>query len=374
MHPKVEQLAEQGQSLWCDTFSRQLLRNGEIKRLIGLGVSGITSNPSMFRDSILGGSLYDRQIARLTADGCPPDAVYERLAVKDIQTAADMFRPVFDRTGGLDGYVSLEVSPLLAHDWQATLEQVRHLWQVVNRPNLMIKIPATPAGLLAIEESLADGININITLIFGLEMYEAVMDAYLRALERRVRLGKSVERVRSVASLFVSRVDGLVDRLLDEQIQAADGERAASLAALKGRAGLANAKLAYQSFRRTFASPRFRVLAARGAHIQRLLWASTSTKNPDYRDVMYLEALIGPGTINTAPLATIDAFLDHGVVSPTVEQDVEDARQTLAALKQHGIDIVDVTNQLLAEGLDKFAEAHRALIEAIGGKVALRAA
>jgi len=244
----------------------------------------------------------------------------------------------------------------------------------VNRPNLMIKIPATPAGLLAIEESLADGININITLIFGLEMYEAVMAAYLRALERRVRLGKSVERVRSVASLFVSRVDGLVDRLLDEQIQAADGERAASLAALKGRAGIANVKLAYQSFRRTFDSPRFRVLAAHGAHIQRLLWASTSTKNPDYRDVMYLEALIGPGTINTAPLATIDAFLDYGVVSPTVEQDVEDARQTLAALEQHGIDIVDVTNQLLAEGLDKFAGAHRALIEAIGGKVALRAA
>src|SRR5690554_5935668 len=207
MHPKVEQLAEQGQSLWCDTFSRQLLRNGEIKRLIGLGVSGITSNPSMFRDSILGGSLYDRQIARLTADGCPPDAVYERLAVKDIQTAADMFRPVYDATDRLDGYVSLEVSPLLAHDWQATLEQVRHLWQVVNRPNLMIKIPATREGLRAIEESLADGININITLIFSQAMYAKVMTAYLRALERRAAAGQAIDRLRSVASLFVSRVD-----------------------------------------------------------------------------------------------------------------------------------------------------------------------
>lgn len=364
MHPRVKQLAGIGQSLWCDTFSRELLRNGEIGRLIEAGVAGITSNPSMFEASITGSDLYDEQIEQLTREGLLPDELYEALAVTDIQQAADLFRPVYDATDRLDGYVSLEVSPLLAHDWQATLEQVRHLWQVVNRPNLMIKIPATREGLRAIEESLADGININITLIFSQAMYGEVMTAYLRALERRAAAGQAIDRLRSVASLFVSRVDTLVDRMLDDRI-ARDPAAAAELARLKGRAGIANAKLVYQGFQRTFDSPRFHALAAQGAHVQRPLWASTGTKDPAYSDVMYLEALIGAHTVNTAPLGTIDAFLDHGRIAPAITHDIAGAQHTFYALAARGILIDEVTDRLLDEGVEKFVRAHRSLLDAI---------
>lgn len=357
---KLTDLAQLGQSLWYDNISRDLLRSGAIQKLVDEGVSGMTSNPAIFKQAIAGGSSYDDQLRELALAGKSPLEIYEALAVDDIRAAADILRPVYDRTAGADGFVSLEVSPFKAHDTQATITEAHRLFDWVERPNLMVKIPATPEGLPAIEECLAAGLNINITLIFSRDAYAQVMEAYLAGLERRVQAGQPVDRIASVASFFVSRVDTLVDKLLDEKI-AANGD----LSNLKGKAAIANAKLAYRLFRQTFNGPRWESLRAAGARFQRPLWASTSTKNPAYRDVMYVEGLIGADTVNTAPPQTIDAFHDHGIAAATLESGIDEAQALEAALAQAGIDMKAVTDTLLVDAVRLFADPFQQLLDAI---------
>ncbi|GAB4479880.1 MAG: hypothetical protein Kow00124_26020 [Anaerolineae bacterium] len=356
MSSKIRELYALGQSLWYDNISRDLLQSGAIRAVIDEGITGLTSNPSIFQKAIKGGSAYDSQIAQLIKTTRDPKAIYEALAIADIRAAADMLRPVYDRTDHVDGYVSLEVSPLLASDTAGTLAEAERLWKAVDRPNLMIKIPATPEGIPAIEEALFRGLNVNVTLIFSLAMYEQVIEAYLRGLERRAEAGLPPTNA-SVASFFVSRVDTLVDKLLGDDDS------------LKGKAAVANARLAYQLFKRKFAGPRWEALAAQGARVQRPLWASTSTKNPAYPDTIYVDSLIGPHTINTAPPHTIEAFKDHGVVALTIEQDIDAAHQLMIDLAARGIDMTAVTDELLADGIAKFADPFNDLLAAIAGKV-----
>lgn len=367
---KIGDLYEKhGQSLWYDNIARDLLENGAIQALVDEGVRGLTSNPSIFQKAITGGTAYDDQIRALATQGRSPQEIYEALAIDDIRRAADMLRPIYESSAGVDGYVSLEVSPLLANDTQGTIAEAARLWQAVDRPNLMIKIPATEAGLPAIAQSLAEGINVNVTLIFSREMYSWVIDAYLAGLRRRAESGQDVSRIASVASFFVSRVDTLVDDLLDRRIAAAsDPAQKKRLEALKGRTAIANAKLAYQLFRQKFSGAMWEALAAQGARVQRPLWASTSTKNPTYSDVLYVDNLIGPYTINTAPPETIAAFRDHGVLADTLEADVEGAQRVMDELAAIGIDMGAVTAQLLEEGIDKFTKPFLSLLEAIGQK------
>jgi len=364
MAPLVD-LQKHGQSLWYDNISRDLLQSGAIKKLIDEGVTGMTSNPAIFEKAITGSAVYDDQLLALAQQGKTPHEIFEAMAVDDIRAAADLLRAVYDHTGGVDGYVSLEVSPFLAHDTGGTTTEALRLAGRVDRPNLMVKIPATPEGIPAIEDSIAAGLNINITLIFSREMYALVMEAYQRGLERRLADGKPVNNIASVASFFVSRVDSLVDKLLDQKI-AETGN--AELKNLQGKAAIANARLAYQLFKSTFGKPRFKELAAQGARIQRPLWASTSTKNPAYRDVIYLEQLIGADTVNTAPPQTIDAFRDHGVAAATLEQGIEEARGVETALGKAGLDLDAVTDQLLDEAVRLFADPFQKLLNAIDAK------
>ena len=355
-----------GQSLWYDNISRDLLQSGAIKKLIDEGVTGMTSNPAIFEKAITGSAVYDEQLTALAVEGKTPHEIFEALAVDDIRAAADLLLPVYQRTNGADGFVSLEVSPFLANDTQGTIAEALRLAKWVDRRNLMVKIPATSEGLPAIEECVAQGLNINITLIFSREMYALVMEAYIRGIERRVEAGQPVDNMASVASFFVSRVDSLVDKLLDDKLAAG---ASASLKELKGRAAIANAKLAYQLFKTTFDKPRFEKLARDGhASIQRPLWASTSTKNPEYRDVMYVEELIGPHTVNTAPTATIDAFRDHGKAALTLELGVDEAKDLEVALAKAGIDLDKVTDQLLTDAVKLFAEPFQKLLDAIDVK------
>lgn len=356
--PPLTELHSFGQSLWYDNISRDLLQNGAIKTLIAEGVSGMTSNPAIFKNAITGSAIYDEQIKRLAQQGQSAHEIYEAMAIDDIRAAADILKPVFERTGGVDGYVSLEVNPFLADDTQASITEARRLFEWVARSNVMIKIPATPAGLPAIEACLADGLNINITLIFSRTSYRQVMEAYLTALERRAQADDPISGIASVASFFVSRVDTLIDQLL------ADKGRSD----LQGKAAIANARLAYQLFRETFESDRFAALQAKGAWKQRPLWASTSTKNPAYRDVMYVEELIGADTVNTAPPQTIDAFRDHGATAATLETRLEEAHQHEAALIAAGIDLNAVTDQLLDEAVRLFSEPFQQLVDAIEAK------
>lgn len=368
-NPLVE-LQQAGQSVWLDYISRKALKSGEVRRLIDEdGLRGMTANPTIFQQAIAAGDDYDRQIAELVRGGAEPLAIYETVAVTDIKDACDLFRPLYEATGGADGFVSLEVAPSLAYDTNGTIHEARRLWQAVGRPNLMIKVPGTAAGVPAIEQLLSEGVNVNVTLLFAIEAYEAVAWAYMRALERRVGAGQPVDRIASVASFFVSRVDTLVDTLLEKRAAAeADARRKARLDGLRGKAAIANARLAYQSFKRLFGDARFAALAERGARVQRPLWASTSVKNPAYPDLLYAEALIGPDTVDTMPRETLEAFRDHGRVAPTVEQDLDGARATLAALAEAGIDMKAVTDQLEREGVDKFAQSFDALIQGIAEK------
>ncbi len=356
MSSKIRELYALGQSLWYDNIARDLLQSGAIRAVIDEGITGLTSNPSIFQKAITGGSAYDAQVAQMLKTTRDPKAIYEALAITDIRAAADMLRPVYDRTDHVDGYVSLEVSPLLASDTAGTIAEAERLWHAVDCPNLMIKIPATPEGIPAIEEAIFRGLNVNVTLIFSLAMYEQVMEAYLRGLERRAEAELPLTNA-SVASFFVSRVDTLVDKLLGSD------------EALKGKAAIANARLAYQLFKGKFAGPRWEALAAQGARVQRPLWASTSTKDPAYPDTIYVDSLIGPHTINTAPPHTIEAFKDHGVVALTIEQDIEGARQLMIDLAARGIDMTAVTDELLADGIAKFADPFNHLLGAIAGKV-----
>ena len=370
MNPLVE-LQKQGQSIWYDNIRRLLLENGDIARKISEdGLRGMTSNPTIFEKAITGSADYNDDMRRLIGAGTGVTEVYEGLAMADIRSAAALFAPVYERTEKLDGYVSFEVSPLLASDTEGTVAEAKRLWQALDRPNVMIKIPATPEGIPAIRRSIADGININVTMMFAHENYEEVADAFISGLEDRAAAGLSVDHIASVASVFVSRIDTLIDKQLEERMAGADGDRKARLAALLGKVGMANSKLIYQSFKRIFASDRFAKLEARGAQVQRPLWASTGTKNPKYSDVLYVEGLIGPRTVNTLPPQTYDAFRDHGRVRPTLEENLPEAERTIQELAAVGIDLPKNMLQLQDDGVKLFADSFGSLTASITSKQA----
>ena len=359
-----------GQSVWLDDIDRGQLRSGLFGRLIDEdGLSGATGNPTIFEHAITHSTTYDEQMRQLLREGKSSQEIYEALAMTDVRTVADMLRPTYDQTGGQDGFVSIEVSPYLAQDTEGTLAEVRRFWHAIDRPNLMVKIPSTPAGVPAIRQSLSEGININITLIFSIENYRQVAEAYLGALEERLAGGKDISRIASVASFFVSRVDVLIDKLLEDKIKAtSEGAAQQQLKALEGKAAIANARLAYQEFNRLFSGPRFAALKQRGARVQRPLWASTSTKNPAYRDVLYVEELIGPDTVNTMPLTTIEGFREHGKVRLSIEDQLSEAKTQLAALADVGIHYDQVTRQLQEEGVQKFVDSFHTLFQCIDNK------
>jgi transaldolase len=374
MH-SLQDLIKYGQSYWLDNLTRGMITSNALHtRVTTQGLRGMTSNPSTFNKAISGSSDYDEHIARLVRDGQTVEAIYEQLVVKDVQDACDILRPVYDAAEGQDGFVSLEVSPHLAYDTKGTMQEARRLWRAVNRPNVMIKIPGTSPGVPAIEQMLYEGINVNITLLFSTADYETVAQAYITALERRVAEGKAVHNIASVASFFLSRIDVLVDQLLHQHMRPQDSPGYDPRPAqLLGKVAVANAKLAYQSFKRILAEPRWQVLALHGAHVQKPLWASTSTKNPDYHDVMYVEPLIGPHTVNTMPDETIDAFADHGIIAEnTVEADLDEARQVLRDLEAVGIDLDCATWQLQHEGVQKFIDPFDDLMDALAQKCKLR--
>ncbi len=359
-----------GQSIWLDDIDRGDLLSGRFGRLIDEdGLAGATGNPTIFEHSITHDTTYDEQMQQLIHEEKSAQEIYEALAITDEQTVADLLRPVYEQTGGQDGFVSIEVSPYLANDTEQTLVEVRRFWHTIDRPNLMVKIPSTPAGVPAIRQALAEGININITLMFSLENYRQVAGAYLSALEERLAAGKDISRIASVASFFVSRVDVLVDKLLEDKIKdtSASAEQQ-QLRALQGKAAIANARLAYQEFKRLFSTPRFEALRQHGARVQRPLWASTGTKNPAYRDVLYVEELIGPDTVNTMPLKTLESFRDHGRVRLSVEEDIPQARAVLTALEAAGIDYEQITSQLQEEGVQKFIDSFDKLFQCIEDK------
>jgi transaldolase len=364
------QLKAQGQSVWYDNIDRSQLTSGQFQRLLKEnGVVGVTANPTIFEKSISAGHAYDDQMNQLIKDGKNTDDIYEALVIQDIRTVADFLRPIYDGAKQQDGFVSLEVSPDLAHDTEGTLSEARRFWKMVDRPNLMIKIPATPAGIPAIRQSLTEGININITLIFSLSDYRKVTDAFISALEARHAAGKDISHIASVASFFVSRVDTLVDKLLEDKIKAtSDTSEQQHLKSLEGKAAIANARLVYQEFKSIFGSPRFQTLKQAGAYVQRPLWASTSTKNPAYRDVLYAEELIGPDTVDTMPLETIQNFSDHGQVRNSIEDNISEAHAVFDDLEKIGIHYDQVTQQLQDEGVQKFADSFHKLFEGISSK------
>lgn len=357
-----------GQSIWLDYLSRKSLENGEIEGWITQdGASGLTSNPSIFEKSIAQSQDYDQDIRALATQGKSIEEIYRALTVNDIQNAADLFRPTYDRLNGTDGYVSLEVSPNLAYDSAGTISEARQLWKAVNRPNLFIKVPATKEGLPAIQQLISEGINVNITLLFGLPRYREVADAYLSGLEARLARGKSIKNVASVASFFLSRIDVLVDPIL-EKLRSGSESDAERVAGLQGQVAIASAKVAYQIYQEIILSERFHKLAAKGAGPQRLLWASTSTKNPSYSDVIYVEPLIGRDTINTVPIETLDAYREHGQPTASLEEDVQTAYQVLDRLPEAGIDLDAITQQLEVEGVEKFIKAFEKLMIALEEK------
>jgi transaldolase len=350
--------AELGQSMWYDNISREILDNGELKKLIETqGVRGVTSNPTIFQKAMTTAAAYTPEFTKLAATGKNASQIYETMAVADIQRGADLLRGVYDAAGGKDGFISLEVSPTLAHDTAGTVAEAKRLWAAVNRPNLMIKIPATPEGIPAIRETIAAGISVNVTLIFSIASHAKVIDAYLSGLEDRVKRGEKIDRIASVASFFVSRVDTMVDKLLDAKGGAA--------LALRGKAAIANAKLAYELFEKEFGGARWKALAAKGAQYQRPLWASTSTKNPSYKDTVYVDALIGPHTVDTLPPATLTAFNDHGVVAVTIKDDLAGAKKALKDVEATGISMEKVCADLLSEGVASFAKSFQDLLGAV---------
>ena len=355
----LKQLADHRQSVWIDYLSRNFINDGDLAGLVRDGVVGVTSNPTIFQGAIAEGSAYDEQIKAVSATESEPKEIFLALARDDIRAACDELRHVWDEGGGRDGWVSLEVDPNLAHDTRATIDEAARLHGLIERPNLLIKIPATPEGLPAIEETIAAGIPVNVTLIFSLERHRAVAEAYVRGLERLVDGGGDPSGLASVASFFVSRVDTEADRRLDE-IGGHDE--------LKGTLAIANAKLAYATYHEVFSGPEWERLAAAGATPQRCLWASTSTKNPEYRDVIYVEELIGSETVNTMPRETVEAFQDHGRVADTLERDLDGARRTLDAFAEAGIDYDDVVATLEREGVEKFAKSFRELFAGLEAK------
>lgn len=361
--------ADQHQSPWLDTMSRELITHGALQTLIDDGIRGATVNPTIFRKAVLGSNAYDEDIRLLARGARDPGQIYEALLIEDVRRAADVFRPLYRASGGEDGYVSIEVHPRLADDTTGTIREAHRFIWLIERPNIFVKVPATTAGIPAIRLLTREGVNVNVTLIFSVGVYDQVMDAYLTGLEDRLLDGNPLDGVRSVASFFVSRIDTEVDRRLNGLIDAEQHEaRRGHLAALQGTVAIANAKVAYERFRETFGAERFRRLRAQGAHLQRPLWASTGTKNPAYRDVRYVEELIGPDSVTTIPPETVTAFQDHGKVERAIDRGVEEAHLSLKRLHAAGINLGAVTDRLLIEGIEQFSEALRGLEQAIDQK------
>src|SRR2546430_85593 len=363
-------LHEIGQSIWLDSIDRRMLQDGELDRRIREdALTGMTSNPTIFQKALASSNAYDDQITEAEDKGLTSWELFELLETTDVRDACDHFAGVYSSTRGGDGYVSIEVSPGVSHSADASVEEARRLWKTVDRPNLMVKIPGTPEGAIAVRRLIAEGINVNITLLFAIEAHERVSDAYIAGLEDRIKSGKPIDGLASVASFFVSRVDTEVDKRLDTLIAKADAAEKERLKLLKGRAAIANVKLAYRLFRQKFAGPRWEALAKQGARVQRPLWASTSTKNPEYRDVMYVEELIGPDTVDTMPPATIEAFRDHGAVDRTVDKKVAAAEGLIKEIEAVGIPMKDVTEKLLVDGIASFQKSFDELIAGLEAKV-----
>ncbi|HEY7233357.1 MAG TPA: transaldolase [Gemmatimonadaceae bacterium] len=365
---RLQRLHDAGVSIWLDFIERTILRNGDLARRIREdAVTGMTSNPTIFEKALAEGNAYDDQIRTAPGDFTAME-LFELVSTTDVRDACDQFRGVYDKQQGADGYVSIEVSPAQAHDLLGTVSEATRLWSTVDRPNCFVKVPGTVEGADAVRRLIASGININITLLFSLDAYRRVVDAYMAGLEERVKAGKDIKNIASVASFFVSRVDTEVDKRLDALAKTATPDQRKKIDALRGKAAIANAKLAYRIFQTEFSSPRWKRLAEKGACAQRVLWASTSTKNPAYRDVMYVEQLIGPNTVNTMPPATLDAFRDHGEVQRTVDKDVEAADHVIADLDRLGVSIDDVTTKLLVDGLASFQKSYDTLIVGLAKK------
>jgi len=362
-----------GQSVWMDNLSRDIIRSGELKRLTQeRGIHGITSNPTIFEKAIAGNQIYDADIEAGIKEGKSVQAIYESLVFEDIREACDILRPIYDETNGLDGYISIEVPPTIAQDTETTLSEARRYFNEIGRENVMIKIPGTPEGLPAVEAAIRDGINVNITLLFSVQSYIDTAWAYIRGLEKRVEDGNDISQIASVASFFLSRIDVKIDQMIDEKVKGEDEEATkAKLEAIKGKVAIANAKIAYQEFKKIFSSDRWQGLEAKGAHVQRLLWASTGTKNPDYSDVMYVDELIGNNTVNTMPPQTIEACSDHCHPGDRIETDIDQAYQLMETLKdpEVNIDLDQVMAELLEEGIDKFVKPYESLLSSLENKV-----
>ncbi|HTZ31005.1 MAG TPA: transaldolase [Methylomirabilota bacterium] len=366
-------LLEYGQSPWMDYIRRDLLTGGGLKKMIEQdGLRGMTSNPAIFEKSITGSQLYADIINSPEAKSLDAKGVYEKIAIRDVQDACDIFKPTYQSTRRRDGYVSLEVSPYLANDTRGTLEEARRLWKTVNRENLMIKVPGTPEGVPAIRQLLEEGLNINVTLLFAQSAYEAVAEAFLAALEARALKGQDLSHCASVASFFVSRIDTLIDSKIEDMRKSGKGAPGDLLDTIEGKVAIANAKLTYKKYQELYTAPRWKALAAKGAQPQRLLWASTSTKNPKYRDVLYVEELIGAETVDTIPPATFDAFREHGKLRASLTEDVPGAAKVMENLAKAGLSMKEVTDKLLVDGVKLFADAFKTLLDATGKSAGVR--
>ncbi|HCU11340.1 MAG TPA: transaldolase [Gemmatimonadetes bacterium] len=367
---RLQQLHDIGQSIWLDSIDRRMLHDGELDRRISNdALTGMTSNPTIFQKALASSNAYDDQIIEAEQQGLTSWQLFELLETTDVRDACDHFAAVYSSTRGADGYVSIEVSPGVSHSADATVEEARRLWKTVDRPNVMVKVPGTPEGAIAVRSLIAEGINVNITLLFAIQAHDRVIEAYMAGLEDRIKARQPIDGLASVASFFVSRVDTEIDKRLDALIARASQPEKERLKLLKGRAAIANAKLAYRLFAQKFAGPRWQALAKQGARVQRPLWASTSTKNPEYRDVMYVEELIGPDTVDTMPPATIDAFRDHGVVERAVDKKVAAAEGLLKEVEAVGISIKEVTEKLLVDGIASFQKSFDELIAGLEAKI-----
>ena len=371
-NPIVEIGNQYGQSIWMDNLSRDIIESGELKQSIdSKGIRGITSNPAIFEKAIAGNKIYDSAIEQGIKSDKSVQEIYEDLVFTDIRNACDIFMPIYEETDGLDGYVSIEVPPNLAKDTESTIKEARRYYQTIDRPNLMIKIPGTPEGLPAVEQAISEGMSVNVTLLFSVQSYIDTAWAYIKGLEKRAAEGKDVSRVASVASFFLSRIDSKIDDRIDSKLSSADGAAEDKLKAIKGKVAIANAKIAYQKYKEIFGSDRWKALAAKGANVQRLLWASTSTKNPEYSDVMYVDELVGVDTVNTLPPNTIEACADHCDPANRIETDLDTAHKVIDGLKDDAVDIdLDaVMDELLEEGIDKFIKPFESLMSSLEDKV-----
>ncbi len=371
-NPILEIENQYGQSIWMDNLSRDIIESGELKQSIAdKGIKGITSNPAIFEKAIAGNKIYDRAIEAGIKANKSVQEIYEDLVFTDIRNACDIFMPVYEETDGLDGYVSIEVPPDLAKDTESTIKEARRYYQTIDRPNLMIKIPGTPEGLPAVEQAISEGMSVNVTLLFSVQSYIDTAWAYIKGLEKRAEAGEDISKVASVASFFLSRIDSKIDSRIDSKLESANDDAKAKLEAIKGKVAIANAKIAYQKYQEIFSGDRWEALVAKGAKAQRLLWASTSTKNPEYSDVMYVDELVGTNTVNTLPPNTIDACVDHCDPANRIETNLDAAHQVIDGLKDDAVDIdLDaVMDELLEEGIDKFIKPFESLMSSLESKV-----